>query len=253
MTPLDIQGLSVVYPNGFCAVENLSLRVEEGTCVCIVGMSGSGKSTLARAILALLPHGAKVLGNLVLNGVSTTKLNVTARRSLCGTAVGYIPQDALAACNPLRRVAHHVAEAWNAHRFPVAMSTVVQRLTDLGIADASNKMHRRPHEWSGGMLQRGAIAAATAHNPALVVADEPTSALDFALAQEVLRHIRLASRSQLLITHDLELAALFADELVIMEGGRIAERGLPENLLQTPQSCAGRDLSKDSLIDQRIG
>jgi peptide/nickel transport system ATP-binding protein len=223
----------VRYATGVEAVRELSLTLAEGGAIALVGASGSGKSTVVRAILGLLPPNTVQSGRIRLGHRELTSASVREMRRMRGTTVGYVAQDPYGACDPVWPVKHHVAEAWYAHRLRPPPGEVARRLAGLKIAT----MRRiRPYAWSGGMLQRATVAAATAHAPPLIVADEPTSSLDADLADGVLRLLRQQARALLLVTHDLTLAARHCDRLLTLQEGRIVEaaRTMPAATTRTP-------------------
>lgn len=234
MTALRVRDLTVVYPNGHRALESISLTVPAGERWAVVGRSGSGKTTLVRAVLGLLPAGTRVTGSIEVAGREIVGRPERELRALRGRAVGYVPQDPFAACDPLRSVGHHVEEAWRAHRLPVPAGAVVAGLAEVDIADPADRARRFPHQWSGGMLQRATVVAATAHEPALTLADEPTSALDAELADDVLHTVRRRSAALLLISHDLALVARHAEHVVVLADGREVDRGRCAELLGSP-------------------
>ncbi|UGQ12197.1 ATP-binding cassette domain-containing protein [Yinghuangia sp. ASG 101] len=238
MTPppvLDITGLHVTYANGAVAVRGTDLTVSAGEALALVGESGSGKTTVAHAVLGLLPRGTATTGSITVAGRELVGADRKTRQALRGDAIGYVGQDPFTAFDPRLRVGTSVAEAWRAKGRTPPPGAVTERLTALGIPDAEAAARRHPHTWSGGMLQRAAIAAATAHDPALVVADEPTSALDADLADATLAHLRATGAALLLITHDLRLAARHADRVAVMYAGRITETGPATAALTTPR------------------
>lgn len=237
--PLDVRNLSVTYPSGLRALDGVDLRIEHGQRVGLVGRSGSGKTTLVRAVLGLLPPGSAVTGKVLVGGRDVFALGERERRALRGRSVGYVPQDPFAAYDPLRTVRHHVHEAWTAHR-DRPPADACARLEDLGIAEHRTVQH--PHRWSGGMLQRATLVAATAHAPALVLADEPTSALDEELADDVLAEIVRASGAVLVISHDLALVGRHTDTVHVLDTGRLVEAGPAARLLTAPAEDGTREL-----------
>lgn len=249
---LRVDGLHVVYANGHRALDNVSLSVAPGESLGIVGASGSGKSTLLRAILGLLPRGAQVEGLIEVGGHDVTVLDESERRALRGTLLGYVAQDPFAACDPLRRVRHHVTEAWTAHGVRPAADLVNGRLEQIGIADPDVRSRQRPHQWSGGMLQRATTVAATAHSPVVTLADEPSSALDADLAHEAIHLLRSACTSLVVVTHDLVLAARHTERLVVLQDGRVVESGASSAVLADPRHHVTRTLVRAAAPAPRV-
>jgi peptide/nickel transport system ATP-binding protein len=232
---LRIRGLAVRYRSGPAVLDGLDLDVDAGECLALVGESGCGKTTLARTILGLLPRHAAVAGTIELLGTDISHASAKSRRALLGRHLGYVAQDPYAACDPIRTVRHHIEEAWRAHGAAVPPGVIEQRMSGLGLGAAPTRLRDRPHQWSGGMLQRASISAATAHDPELVLADEPTSALDAELADGVLHAVRRASRSLLLISHDLRLVENHADRIAVLRDGRIVETGQTGSIAAAPR------------------
>jgi oligopeptide/dipeptide ABC transporter ATP-binding protein len=231
--PLAVTDLHVRYGDGTEAVRGIDLTVHDGERFAIVGESGCGKTSLLRACLGLLPAGAQATGSVVVAGTEVIGGGAGVLQALRGRIVGYVPQDPLRACDPLRRVVHHVEESWKAHGMRPGRATASGLLTQLGIRKAA--LAGYPHQWSGGMLQRATIAAATAHCPPLTLADEPTSALDADLADDVLHALSTNSRALLLVTHDLGLLRRHVDTIAICYAGRVVETGDAEEVLGSPR------------------
>ncbi|HEX2185762.1 MAG TPA: ABC transporter ATP-binding protein, partial [Chloroflexota bacterium] len=227
----------------------LSAVIPRGRTTAIVGESGCGKSTLAAAIMGLLPPTAAVSGAVWLAGVDVyhggpkgAKQAKEARR-IRGQLAGLVIQDPGSSFNPVLRVGAHVVEARRLHnpRPPAGgfWTWAVGLLRELRIDAARRRARQYPHEWSGGMLQRAAIAAASANHPRLLVADEPTASLDASLAVDVVQGLRERQQRQgaamLLITHQLGLAAEVADRLAVMYAGRIVEVGPAVTVIARPR------------------
>jgi oligopeptide/dipeptide ABC transporter ATP-binding protein len=229
---LSIADLAVTYANGARAVRGLTLAIHDDECLALVGESGCGKTTVALAVLGMLPRRARVDGSVRVRDTEILGAPERTLRALRGRDVGYVAQDPFAACDPLRSVAHHVSEAWVAKGERPPRGAVAARLEALGIDHAARRAKGRPHQWSGGMLQRATIAAANVHRPALTVADEPTSALDADRSDGVLVALREASKALLLVSHDLGLVARHADRVAVMYHGRIVETGPTSEVME---------------------
>jgi len=223
-------------------VEDLSLSLAAGETLAIVGESGSGKTTAALAILGLLPEGAVVSGQILLQGRDLCRLAPRARRKLCGAKVGMVFQDPLAALNPTQRVGTQIGESIRLHRGlsrSAARARAVELLHEVGIEGAAVRAADYPHMFSGGMRQRVMIAAALACDPVLLIADEPTSGLDAALKEQIfvlLAGLRKDRRlAVLLISHDMSLVARHADRVAVFYAGRCVETGPAQALLRSPR------------------
>ncbi|MGE0838582.1 ABC transporter ATP-binding protein [Pseudonocardia sp.] len=249
--PLEIADLTVVYPNGLRALDSVCLRLDADERAAVVGRSGSGKTSLVRAVLGLLPPGTRTSGTIRVAGRDVLGLPERELRALRGKVIGYVPQDPFAACDPLRTVGHHIDETWRAHRERPPAGAATAALTATGIDDAGARLRQHPHQWSGGMLQRATLVAATAHTPTLTLADEPTSALDAHLADEVLDAITAACGALLLISHDLSLVARHADTLVVLDSGRVVEHGAAAQVLTRPDSDRTRHLLAAATVPAR--
>lgn len=238
---LTVTNLHVLYPGGGHAVRGVDLVIRHGCTVALVGESGCGKSTIADAIVGLLPARTVVRGQVLLGSNSThtaplelLRLSEPERQAIRGTRIGYVTQDPFAAFDPIRNVEHHVTAAWRVHGLRPQPGQVCARLSALGINNATRQTQLRPHQWSGGMLQRASIAAAGALRPDLIVADEPTSALDADLAFATLAALQADARAILLITHNLTLAARVADYVYVLYAGRVVEHGAAQRICTAP-------------------
>jgi len=210
---LAIENLVVRYPEAERpTLDGLNLTLAAGDRLALVGPSGCGKSTVARAVLQLLPPGSQCSGSLLLAGQNPSQMARPALRQLRGEAVGLVFQDPMTRLNPLLTIGDHLADTLAAHRPRWQRRQVRQRaetlLTRVGIGP--ERYGSYPHEFSGGMRQRLAIALAMALEPPLVIADEPTTSLDVAVAGQVMAELsnlcREAGSALLLISHDLAMA-----------------------------------------------
>jgi oligopeptide/dipeptide ABC transporter ATP-binding protein len=243
---LDVQDLVVQFETraGLVrAVDGLSFRLLRGRTLALVGESGSGKSVTTLSILRLLPSPpARVVGGKILFGKhDLLALSEPALRSLRGAHIALIPQEPLAALDPVFPVGEQIAEVLRTHRaFPRrrARAAAVSMLERAGIPGAEARARAYPHELSGGMRQRVLLAVALACQPAILLADEPTTALDATLQTQVLALLRAFQRehgtSILFITHDLGVAAEIADEVAVLYAGRIVERASAPMLFARP-------------------
>ncbi len=212
------------------AVRGVSLTLGQEK-LGIVGESGSGKSVTARALLRLLPGGARVAADrLAFDGIDVLRASERQMCGIRGKRAGLILQDPKYSLNPVMTAGEQVAEAWRTHKGGsrrVAMQAAVDLLEQVRIRDPSRVAEAYPHELSGGMGQRVMIAMMLAPDPELLIADEPTSALDATVQAEILRLIEdLVSRrgmGLLLISHDLPLVGHFCDRVAVMYAGRVVE------------------------------
>ncbi|MCZ4119914.1 ABC transporter ATP-binding protein [Streptomyces sp. H39-S7] len=238
---LEINGLRIDLPLDGAArtvVHRADVHITEGAAVALVGESGSGKSLTARSVMGLLPPGARVHGDLLFAGESVPTMTPQRLRAFRASDVAMVFQDPRAHINPARSVGDFLIEGLTTARgapAAEAVTKVTAILREVGIADAGRRMRQRPHELSGGLLQRVMIAAALAAEPRLLLADEPTTALDVTTQEEVMAIIgetRAARGLALLfITHDLELAAAVCDRVVVMYAGSTVEE-LPADHLR---------------------
>ncbi|AZS48714.1 ABC transporter ATP-binding protein [Microbacterium oxydans] len=243
---LSISGLAVAFRTGselVTAISDVNIEIAAGETVAIVGESGSGKSTTAAAVNRLLPeNGVITAGSIRFDGRELTDLPENAMISLRGAGIGLVPQDPMSNLNPLMRVGEQIGEALEVHGHTHGDATkarVVELLEMVGIADAAQRAHQYPHEFSGGMRQRVLIAMGLACKPRLLIADEPTSALDVTVQRRILDQLDTLTdelgTAVFLITHDLALAAERADRIVVMFRGRVVEEGTSAQVLGAPQ------------------
>jgi ABC-type dipeptide/oligopeptide/nickel transport system ATPase component len=245
VTLLDINGLCVGFPGatGWThPVAGVSLRLDRGDVLALVGGSGSGKSLTALAIAGLVPRPGRILGGaILLDGEDLTAVLEARWREIRGRRIGMVFQDPLASLNPVRTIGSQLVEAIRAHGgvAPDDARREARRLLEaVGLPGAEQRLRGWPHQLSGGQRQRVMIAIALAGRPELLIADEPTSALDVTVQAEILELLGRLSREQglamLLITHDLAVAASQATRVAVMRSGRIVEAGPVDQVLQAP-------------------
>lgn len=240
---LALTGLEIVYARGretAHAVRGVDLAIAPGEIVAVVGESGSGKSSLAKAIMGLLPAGARASGTIVVRG-ERFDAGSSALARLRGRVIGLVPQDPSASLNPTMRIGRQVGEVLGkakGRRYPALDADVIALLEQAGLDQPAMRARQYPHELSGGMRQRVLIAIAMAGDPALIIADEPTSALDVTVQRKVLDHLEMLVRRRntalLLITHDLGVASDRAQRIMFMHDGRIIEGGSSRKILAHP-------------------
>ncbi len=245
-TPLlEISDLHVDIPTArgvVKAVDGVSLRIERGETVGIVGESGCGKSMMALSVLGLVPQPGRITsGSISLDGRDLVGLSERSMRQIRGKDVGMIFQDPSAALNPTMRVGAQVGETIRAHGLSTA-ATARARTLDLlrgvQIPAPERRMNAYPHQFSGGMRQRVMIAMGMANSPSLIIADEPTTALDVTVQAQVIELLRQMNSetgtSILLITHNIALLARFCRRMVVMYAGQVVEEGPTRRVLDSP-------------------
>lgn len=254
---LSVSGLDIEYTTRSGVrpvVRGVSLEVEAGRVVAVVGQSGSGKSTIARAVQGLLPANGRVTaGSISIAGTEVTGLSAGEWRALRGTSIGFVPQDPLGSLDPLKKVGDQVAEVLIVHRLAgrqAAHRRAVELLDTVGIKEPARRAADYPHQLSGGQLQRVLIAIAIAGDPALLIADEPTSALDVTVQQRILDLLDELRRDRglgvVFITHDLALAEHHSDSVVVLHEGHVREAGPTTTVLINPQAEYTRQLIADA-------
>jgi oligopeptide/dipeptide ABC transporter ATP-binding protein len=226
------------------AVDGVSLNLEKGRTLGLVGESGCGKSVTATSILRLVPSPpGKILGGEIrFNGIDLLKLARDELPKIRGKEIAMIFQDPMTSLNPVFTVEKQMAEVLKL-RFGMekhaAHERCVEMLTTVGIADPGSRLSNYPHELSGGMKQRVMIAMALLCEPLLLIADEPTTALDVTIQAQILHLIRELQRkigaAVLFITHDMGVVAEMCDEVAVMYAGRIVEQGGINDIFERSQ------------------
>jgi oligopeptide/dipeptide ABC transporter ATP-binding protein len=218
------------------------LATASGPVTVVAGESGSGKTVSVLALLGLLPDGAAVDGTAMFDGTDLLRLGPRAMRDVRGNEIAMVFQDPMTSLHPMMTIGLQLTEHIRFHlgaSAAAARDRAVELLHEVRIPDAAGALNAYPHQFSGGMRQRIAIAIALACGPRILIADEPTTALDVTVQAGILRLLdRLRRQSQLsviLITHDLGVMSSIADELMVMYAGRVAESGPTASVLGTPR------------------
>jgi peptide/nickel transport system ATP-binding protein len=233
---LQVEGLTTKFDVGgreCAAVDGVTLAIDTGETVCLVGESGCGKSVTAMSILRLVqPPGRIAAGRIVFRGRDLMTLSEREMRQVRGPGIGLVFQEPMAALNPVFTIGSQIEETLAVHgiaRGRAARQRAVELLDAVSIPDPSRRVRDYPHQLSGGLRQRAMIALALCCNPALLIADEPTTALDVTIQAQILallRHLRKRfGLGLLLITHDFGVVADMADRVAVMYAGRVVEQG----------------------------
>lgn len=245
-TVLEVSNLRVEFPTRsgvLTALDGVSLSIQRGEILGVVGESGAGKSMTGLAILGLLePPGRIAGGEIRLSGDRIDSLSEREMENVRGGRIGAIFQDPLTSLNPLFRVGDQLVETIRLHTDlsrDQARARALALLREVGIPAPENRIDAYPHQFSGGMRQRVVIALALCAEPELIVADEPTTALDVSIQAQITALLRQLCRERgtavMLVTHDMGVIAETADRVAVMYAGRIAEMGTVEDVVRRPR------------------
>jgi peptide/nickel transport system ATP-binding protein len=231
---LSVEDVAVDLPTprgNLRAVDRVNLTVGAGQTLGVVGESGCGKTMLSRAILQLLPKKAKLSGRVMFDGQDLVSLDREKLRKLRGRSLAVVFQDPMTSLNPVLTIGTQLIETLQEHLeldLAAARKRSVELLAAVGIPAPEQRLQQYPHQLSGGMRQRVAIAIALSCEPKLLIADEPTTALDVTIQAQILdllaREQRRRHMAMILITHDLGVVAGRTDEVAVMYAGRVVER-----------------------------
>jgi peptide/nickel transport system ATP-binding protein len=245
MPLLSVDNLTVEFPTRrgvLRALDGVSLSIEPGEVLGVVGESGAGKSLTGAAIIGLLePPGRIAGGQILLDGKRIDTLPYEAMRRIRGRQIGAVFQDPLTTLNPLYTVGHQLTETIRTHldlSEAEARKRAIGWLAEVGIPAAARRIDSYPHEFSGGMRQRVVIALALCAEPRLVIADEPTTALDVSIQAQIITLLKRLTRdhgmSVMLVTHDMGVIAETADRVAVMYAGRVVEVGPVADVVKRP-------------------
>ena len=252
---LKINKLHAIYPDSTNYVLNgLNLQMKRGDRLALVGSSGCGKSTVAKAVIQLLPDGCVCDGEIFLNGKNILKLEEDSLQTIRGKEVGLIFQDPMSRLNPLMTIGDHLVDTFRAHDNSEPIYKLVKKaktlLEKVGIDPL--RFNSFPHEFSGGMRQRVAIALAICLRPPLIIADEPTTSLDTIIADQIMSELSLIcdeiGAALLLITHDLAMAHKWCNKIAIVDYGQIVESGNIKEIIGNPKTDIAQRLVNSGRI-----
>jgi len=244
---LEVRDLSITFRQGgadHLAVDRVSFSLEKGRTLALVGESGSGKSVTALSIVRLLgaTSASYPSGEVLFNGVDLLRAQEPELRKVRGNQITMVFQEPMSSLNPLHSILQQISEILELHGLRGAQKLrerVIELLDEVGIPDPASRLNAYPHQLSGGQRQRVMIAMALANRPALLIADEPTTALDVTVQAQILKLLKvLQSRmgmAMLFITHDLGIVRKIADDVCVMQKGRIVEAGPVEDVFSNPQ------------------
>ena len=255
MSLLTVSELSVSFTTDDGVVDVLdrvSLSVDAGETLGVVGESGCGKSVTAMSIMGLLPKPSGEIkhGEIHLDGLNLVGLDSSAMSSIRGGRISMIFQEPMTALNPVQRVGRQLAESYRLHHSDATADSTYRASMDLmnevGIPAPERRLQEYPHQLSGGMRQRVMIAMALASRPEVLIADEPTTALDVTIQAQILELMRSLQNEYgmaiIFITHDLGVIAELADRVCVMYAGRVAEQATVSELYATPRHPYTRGL-----------
>lgn len=246
MSLLEIDNLRIAFSTRrgpLVAVDEISLTIDPGEVLGMVGESGAGKSLTAMAIIGLLDPPARVVGGQIrIAGKRIDNLPERQLRRLRGKVIGAIFQDPLTSLDPLYTIAHQLVETLRTHTglsAAAARKRAVALLTEVGMPAPLQRIDAYPHQLSGGMRQRVVIALALCGHPRLIIADEPTSALDVSIQAQIIAVLRRLCRDHgtavMLISHDMGVIAETADRVAVLYAGRIVETGPVRDVVKHPK------------------
>ncbi|AUC61498.1 peptide/nickel transport system ATP-binding protein [Cyanobacterium sp. HL-69] len=261
---LSIQNLKIAYKSNYqnseeninWVVNDVSFDVEKGEIIALVGESGCGKSTIGKAIMGLLPAQTRIEGNILFQEESVISYNFRQMRKFRGEGVGLIFQDPMTRLDPLMTIGEHCRETIKAHRPDLSSQEIKERVINtLELVKIPEKRFSQyPHEFSGGMRQRVAIALTLVLQPKLIIADEPTTSLDVTISNQILRELTTLCKEQemglILISHDLNMVGKYGDHIGIMYQGKMVETGMVQDVMNQPSHDYSKILLNSALHNQ---
>ena len=244
-TILDVKNLHITFEQPKVSkqiLEDVSFSVKTGKCLGILGESGSGKSMTTKAILGLLNRDFKISGSATFEGTDLLQMGDGDLRTLRGSAIGMILQNPMTCFDPLYKIGNQIYETFDAHGiYPRDQykAEAIKILEKMRIHDPEGVLQKFPHQLSGGMLQRVMIGIAMSMNPRLLICDEPTTAIDSITQYEIIKEFqRIKAESNvgmLFITHDVSVISHIADEIIVLNKGKLVDRGPFSEILKNPK------------------
>lgn len=246
-TILDVKNLHITFEQPKVSkqiLEDVSFSVKAGKCLGILGESGSGKSMTTKAILGLLNRDFQISGSATFEGNDLLQMGDGELRTLRGSAIGMILQNPMTCFDPLYKIGNQIYETFDAHGiFPRDQykAEAIKILEKMRIHDPEGVLQKFPHQLSGGMLQRVMIGIAMSMNPRLLICDEPTTAIDSITQYEIIKEFqRIKAESNvgmLFITHDVSVISHIADEVIVLNKGKLVDRGPFSEILKNPKDA----------------
>ena len=242
---LDVKNLHITFEQPKVSkviLEDVSFSVKAGKCLGILGESGSGKSMTTKAILGLLNRDFKISGSATFEGADLLQMGDGDLRTLRGSAIGMILQNPMTCFDPLYKIGNQIYETFDAHgifsrdQYKVEAIKILEKMR---IHDPEGVLQKFPHQLSGGMLQRVMIGIAMSMNPRLLICDEPTTAIDSITQYEIIKEFqRIKAESNvgmLFITHDVSVISHIADEIIVLNKGKLVDRGPFSEIVKNPK------------------
>lgn len=238
---LEVNQIAVKASNGKSLLRDMSFSLGPGQILGLTGQSGAGKTTLIKCVMGILDRTCRMeSGSIAVDGINLSKLSAVKRRKLCGTTLGFVPQNPMTAFDSRMKVGRQMIATFRLHlslSLPAAQALAKEQLQAVNLTDAERVMGSYPNQLSGGMLQRVAMAILMGLHPRYILADEPTSALDETNRLLVLDILREQAKHAgvLMISHDVPGLQSLCETVMVMESGTITETGTMKMLLEQPQ------------------
>jgi ABC-type dipeptide/oligopeptide/nickel transport system ATPase component len=257
---LEIENLNVKFKlkkDEIVALKNISLTLNEGEAIGIIGESGSGKSTLCLSILRLLPESATISGKIIYKGINLLEISEKDLEKIRGKEITMIFQDPIGSLFPLKKIGEQLMEVIKVHQninFKEELKKeAIHILNQVLFPDPEKFFNAYPHQLSGGMAQKVAIAKALSCKPKILLLDEPTSAIDATAEQEIIELFKKIKEEKLLsiifVTHNLRIAMQFCDIIIVLYKGQIIEKNTKENIFKYPSHPYTQKLIKSAGIE----